>query len=419
MSLIAQDTRERIIQRFARHVSSGKAEFFAQAGVDFIFGRREGVYVWDVDGQRRLIDCHCNGGVYNLGHRHPRIIAALEQALRELDIGNHHFISEHRALLGEKLAALSPGDLKRVVFGVGGGEAIDLAIKLARAHTGRPRVISAQGGYHGHTGFALAAGEDEFSRPFAPLPPGFSRVPFGDLDALAATMDGTVAAVLFETIPATLGMPLPPEDYYAGVRELCDRHGAIMIMDEVQTGLGRCGAVWGIETYGVVPDIIVAAKGLSGGIYPLAATIYRDHLNPFFHENPFIHVSTCGGAEVGCHVALEVLRILEEPGFLSHVQEMAALFHQGLAQLQARHPQVLVQVRQRGLMIGLKMMSEACGPLMTVAGFHHGILTVYANNDQSVSQLLPPLIIQEEEACQVLEALDRMLSWVEELLLGS
>ncbi len=419
MSLIAQDAREQIVQRFARHVSSGKAEFFAQAGVDFIFGRREGVYVWDIDGRRRLIDCHCNGGVYNLGHRHPRIIAALEQALRELDIGNHHLISEHRALLGEKLAALSPGDLNRVVFGVGGGEAIDLAIKLARAHTGRPKVISARGGYHGHTGFALAAGEDDFSQPFAPLPPGFSRVPFGDLDALAAVMDGDVAAVLFETIPATLGMPLPPEDYYAGVRSLCDRHGAVMIADEVQTGVGRCGAVWGIETYGVVPDIIVAAKGLSGGLYPMSATIYRDHLNPFFHENPFIHVSTCGGAEVGCHVTLEVLRILEEPGFLAHVHEMADLFRAGLARLQARHPQILVEVRQRGLMMGLKMMSEACGPLMTVAGFHHGILTIYAHNDQSVSQLLPPLIIQEEEAQQVLEALDRMLSWLEGMLLGS
>ncbi|MBU0493411.1 MAG: aminotransferase class III-fold pyridoxal phosphate-dependent enzyme [Chloroflexi bacterium] len=422
MSLIGQHPREQIVEQFARHVSSGKAEFFAQAGVDFIFGKREGVYVWDVDGQRRLIDCHCNGGVYNLGHRHPRVVAALKRALDELDIGNHHFISEHRALLGERLAALSPGDLNRVVFGVGGGEAIDLAIKLARAHTGRSQVISARGGYHGHTGFALAAGEDEFSLPFAPLPPGFSRVPFGDLDALEAAMGDAAtagaAAVLFETIPATLGMPIPPEDYYAGVRTLCDRHGAVMVMDEVQAGLGRCGAMWGIDTYGVVPDIIVTAKGLGGGIYPLSATIYRDHLNPFLHEHPFIHVSTCGGAEVGCYVALEVLAMLEEPAFLAHVQAMAGLFREGLAELQARHPGVLVEVRQRGLMMGLKWASEMCGPLMTVAGFHHGVLTIYANNDQSVSQLLPPLTIQEDEARQVLAALERMTTWLEGMVLG-
>jgi len=419
MSLIAQDPKEAIIARFARHVSSGKAEFFAQAGIDFIFGKREGVYVWDVAGQQRLIDCHCNGGVYNLGHRHPRVVAALKRALDELDIGNHHFISEHRALLGERLTALSPGDLNRVVFGAGGGEAIDLAIKLARAHTGRSQVISAKGGYHGHTGFALAAGEDEFSQPFAPLPPGFARVPFGDLDALEAVMGQDTAAVLFETIPATLGMPLPPEDYYAGVRALCDRHGAAMVMDEVQAGLGRCGAVWGIDTYGVTPDVIVTAKGLGGGVYPLSATIYRDHLNPFFHEHPFIHVSTCGGAEVGCYVALEVLAMLEEPTFLQHVQAMAGLFREGLAELQARHPGVLVEVRQRGLMMGLKWAAEMCGPLMTVAGFHHGILTIYANHDQSVSQLLPPLTIQEDEAQQVLAALEQMTTWLEGMVLGA
>jgi acetylornithine/succinyldiaminopimelate/putrescine aminotransferase len=414
MALIGQDPKEVIIERFARYVSSGKAEFFAQAGVDFVLGRREGVYVWDVDGQR-VINCHSNGGVYNLGHRNPRVIAALKQALEELDIGNSHLMSEARTRLAERLANVSPGDLNRVVFGVGGGEAIDLAIKLARGHTRRSTVISAQGGYHGHTGFALAAGDAQYSEPFKPLPPGFVQVPFGDLTALEAAMGDDTAAVLFETIPATLGMAIPPEDFFAGVRQLCDHFAAVLIIDEIQTGLGRCGAVWGIDTYGVVPDILVTAKGLSGGIYPISATIYQDFLNPFFHENPFIHVSTFGGAEVGCYVALEVLNILEEPGFLEHVRDMAGLFRAGFARLQEKHP-VLVEARQRGLMMGLKMANEACGPLMTVAGFHHGLLAIYANNDTSVLQVLPPLIIQEEEVQQVLAALDGMLDWVEQAI---
>ncbi len=416
MSLIGQDLRQEITARFARHVSSGKADFFAQAGIDFIFGRREGVYVWDVDGQRRLIDCHCNGGVYNLGHRNPRVIAALRRGLDELDIGNHHFVSEHRALLAERLAALSPGDLNRVIFGVGGGEASDMAIKLARAHTRRPGVVSAQGGYHGHTGLALAAGEESFGAPFGPLAPGFVRVPFGDLDAMEAAVRDDTAAVILETIPATLGIAMPPEGYLAGVRALCDRHGAVLIADEVQTGLGRCGTVWGIEVDGVLPDIIVSGKGLSGGIYPMSATIYREHLDPFMRANPFIHVSTFGGAEVGCYAALEVLSTLAEPGFLPHVQQMATLFATGLAQLEERHGNILVEVRQRGLMMGLKMANPACGPLMTVAGFQHGLLTIYANHDQSVSQLLPPLTIQADEVAQVLESLDGMLAWVEAAL---
>jgi len=416
MSLIAQEAKEGIIEKFARHVSSGKAEFFAQAGVDFIFGKREGSYVWDVTGEQKLIDCHCNGGVFNLGHRNPRIIAALQQALAELDIGNHHFISEHRALLAERLASLCPGDLKRVVFGVGGGEAIAMAIKLARGHTGRPKVISAQGGYHGHTGLALAAGDEQYRKPFEPLSPGFAQVPFGDLEALEAAMDEETAAVIFETIPATLGIVIPPEGFFTGVRQLCDRYGAVMIIDEVQTGLGRCGAAWGIDTYGVVPDIIVTAKGLSGGIYPMSATIYREHLNPFLHQHPFIHISTTGGAEVGCYVALKVLDILQEPGFLEHVRKMARLFGDGLAELQQKHPGVLLEIRQRGMMMGLKWANESCGPLMTVAGFQHGLLTIYANHDPSVNQFLPPLTIQEDEVRQVLGILDRMAAWLERVL---
>ncbi len=416
MSLIAQHSEDEIIARFARHVSSGKAEFFAQAGIDFVFGKRKGVYIWDVTGEQKLIDCHCNGGVFNLGHHNARIIAALQKALTELDIGNHHFISEHRALLAERLTSLCPGDLKRVIFGVGGGEAIDMAIKLARGHTGRPKVISAQGGYHGHTGLALAAGDEQYRKPFEPLSPGFVQVPFGDLQALEAAIDEQTAAVIFETIPATLGIVVPPEGFFSGMRELCDRHGVVMIIDEVQSGLGRCGAVWGIDTYGVVPDIIVTAKGLSGGIYPMSATIYREHLNPFLHQHPFIHISTTGGAEVGCYAALEVLDMLQEPVFLEHVREMAKLFSDGLAELQERHSGVLVEVRQRGMMMGLKWASEMCGPLMTMAGFHHGLLTIYANHDQSVNQFLPPLTIQEDEARQVLSILDRMMSWLEGVL---
>jgi putrescine aminotransferase len=415
MSLPGQvdEPLERTIARFARHVSSGKAEFFAQAGIDFVPERREGINLYDRSG-RRLINCHCNGGVYNLGHRNPRIIAALARALECYDIGNSHLMSGPRGRLAERLAALCPGDLDRVIFASGGGEAIDMALKLARGHTRRPKIISALGGYHGHTGLALAAGDEQYRAPFEPLAPGFVQVPFGDLDALAAAMTPDTAAVIFETIPATLGMTLPPDEYYPGVRHLCDERGVVMIIDEVQSGLGRCGDIWAIDAYRVVPDILVTAKGLSGGIYPIAATVYRAHLDPFLRANPFIHVSTFGGAEAGCFVAMEVLEILEEPGFLPHVHEMAGVFAEGLAGLQTRHPGMLREVRQRGLMIGLKLAHPAAGPLLTLAGFHHGVLTIYANNDTSVSQILPPLIIQEHEAAEVLAALDAMLSWVEQ-----
>jgi acetylornithine/succinyldiaminopimelate/putrescine aminotransferase len=415
MALIAQQSRDEITKNFADHVSSGKAEFFAQAGIDFITGKREGIYLWDLDG-KRLINCHSNGGVFNLGHRNPRIIAAMQRALGDLDIGNHHLVSEARAILGERLAAITPGDINRVVFGVSGGEAVDMAIKLARGHTGKSRIIYALGGYHGHTGLSLAAGDEMYRKPFEPLSPGFIQVPFGDLEALEAVIGRDTAAVIFETIQATNGISIPPEDYYTGVRQLCDRHEVVMIMDEVQTGLGRCGEIWGIDTYGVVPDIIVTGKGLSGGIYPITATLYREHLNPFLHENPFIHVSTFGGSEVGCYVALEVLDILQEPGFLEHVREMAALFKTGFDQLSKKHSGVLVESHQRGMMMGLKLANENFGPLMSRIGFDAGLLVIYANNNPSVIQFLPPLIIQEEEVSQVLGILEGMLSKLEQMV---
>lgn len=416
MGVIGQRPKSEITSLFERHVSSGKVEFFRNAGIEFVVGKREGIYLYDLDGETRLINCNSNGGVFNLGHRNPELLAALSAALEELDLGSHHPVSEQRALLAEKLAGIAPGDINRVVFAVGGGEAVDTAIKLARGHTGRPGIISAVGGYHGHTGFALPAGDEKYSDPFKPLVPGYTHVPFADIDALDAAVGDDTAAVLFETIPATLGIAIPPEDYYSEVRRICSKRGAVMIMDEVQTGLGRCGAFWGIDTYGVTPDVIVTAKGLSGGLYPIAATLYSDSMNRFLHENPFIHISTFGGPEPGCVVAMKVIEILQRPEFLGHVSEIATLFEAGFARLKGSHPDLVVEVRQHGMMMGLKMSNDLCGPLMTVAGFEHGIFTVYANNDNSVSQILPPLIIEREQAEEVLERLDAMLSWVEDKL---
>jgi acetylornithine/succinyldiaminopimelate/putrescine aminotransferase len=302
------------------------------------------------------------------------------------------------------------------VFGVGGGEAIDLAIKVARGYTGRDVVISAQGGYHGHTGLALAAGDERYRAPFGPESPGFAQVPFGDVRALEAVVNANTAAVLLESIPATYGMLVPGEGYFAAVRELCDAHGALLIVDEVQAGLGRTGKLWGVEHFYVEPDIMVIGKGLSGGIYPITATCFREQYEAVFHADPFIHVSTFGGAEVGCPVADKVLEISSDPAFLGHVQKIAGVFCDGFRQLTARHPDVLVGLRQLGLMMGIEMVNKYCGPLFSKAAYDHGLLSVYANNDPRVAQLLPPLTIDEDLAMNVLERVDGALFAVETML---
>jgi putrescine aminotransferase len=411
---IGKSPTEEIIEVFAAHVSSGKADFYGMVDLNFVLGRREGPWMWDITGEKKLINCHCNGGVFNLGHRHPEILKVMRAALDELDIGNHHLMSEQRAMLGQKLAEHTPSEITRTVFGVGGGEAIDFAIKLARGHSKKHKIVYATSAYHGHTGLALAAGDDHFKEPFEPLAPGFVDVPFGDANAVKKAIDDETAAVLFETIPATLGMPLPPEDFYSHVREICDEKDVLLILDEIQTGLGRTGRLWGFEHYDVVPDIFAIGKGLSGGLFPITATCYREDLDPFMNEHPFIHVSTFGGAEIGCPVAAKVLEITAADTFLSHVNKMSNILTSGLEVLRERYSDILVEIRRKGLFMGLKMSDTGYGPLMSIAGYNNGLFAVYADNDRSVLQILPPLIIGDDEVAYIIDAMDKAYTYAKQ-----
>ncbi|MFW9805525.1 MAG: aspartate aminotransferase family protein [Candidatus Thorarchaeota archaeon] len=397
--------KDEIIELFSSHVSSGKAQFYQMVDLNFVLGKREGPWMWDVTGEKKLLNCHCNGGVFNLGHRNPEILNVLKDSLGELDIGNHHLMSEQRASLGEKLAANTPPEITRTVFGVGGGEAVDFAIKLARGHTKKHKIVYAKSAYHGHTGLALAAGDDHFKAPFEPLSPGFVEVPFNDAQAVSQAIDNETAAVIFETIPATLGMPLPSDEFYPQLREICDEKDVLLILDEIQTGLGRTGKLWCFEHYGIVPDIFAIGKGLSGGLFPITATCYREDLDYFMNENPFIHVSTFGGAEVGCPVAEKVLEITSEPSFLDHVNQVSDRLNEGLLVMREDFSEILEEVRRKGLFMGLKMSDIGYGPLMSIASYNCGVFAVYADNDRSVLQFLPPLIIGEEEVNYILNSM--------------
>lgn len=378
--------------------------------MDFVPGARGGCYLHDIEGDKQLLNLHCNGGVFNLGHRHPELIEVLKNGLDRWDIGNHHLVSLPRAETAALLASLMPGDLNYVVYGAGGGEAADLAIKVARAFTGKTRIVSAMGGYHGHTGLALATGDAKYREVFGPQAPGFEQVPFGEIDALQQVIDDDTAAVILETIPATLGMVIPPPGYLQAVRRLCDERGVLLILDEVQCGLGRTGKLWAFEHFGVIPDMVILGKGLSGGIYPIAATVLSQQLESVFHADPFIHVSTFGGAELGCLVMKRVLEISSDPGFLAHVNEMAMLFKTGVDLLLQKHAGFLIGLRQMGLMMGLELKDELAGPIFTKAAYDNGLLMLYANNDKRIVQFLPPLIIEAHEVEETLVKLDGALS---------
>lgn len=395
-------TRDEAIDAFAAHVSQGKVDFFRGVGMDIVMGRREGCFFWDVDG-RRFLNAHCNGGVFNMGHRHPELVAALHAALDYWDVGNHHLLSEPRARLAERLAARLPGDIERVVFAAGGGEAVDTAIKMSRGLTGRSGVVSASGGYHGHTGLAMATGDAKYREPFGPQLPGFRQVPFGDLDALAAAVDTDTACVVLEAVPATLGMVVPEPAYMQGVRALCDARGVMFVLDEVQTGLGRTGTMFAAEHWGIVPDFIVLGKGLSGGLVPISATCYRDCHDSIFRPDPFVHISTFGGAELACMVSLRLLDLLEAPGFLDTVREKGDRLGTALERVVAANPEVLAGVRRLGMFTGIEWRSAGLGLLASRALFDADVFAVYANNDKRVTQYLLPLVAGDAElelACE-------------------
>lgn len=403
--LFAYTNKEALFERSARYWNPHKSRFWRSVGVDLVIDRREGYFLYDMDG-RRLIDLHLNGGTFNFGHRHPEIVGALKGALDYFDIGNHWFPSVARTALAEELVKVSPG-MAYAVFTPGGGEAVDVAIKSARYATGKRKIVSIIKGYHGHSGLAVATGDDRFSKIFlADRPEEFVHVPYNDLAAMDdALRSKDVAAVILETIPATYGFPMPNPGYLAGVRTLCDRHEALYIADEVQTGLMRTGRMWGWQTYGVQPDIFVTAKGLSGGIYPIAACMVNEKAGGWLHVDGAAHITTSGGAELGCVVACKVLEILQRPEVIANVQAVADFFAEGLAGLRERHADVFVSLRQQGVVMGIEFANPEGAVHASRALYENGIWAIFSSLDKRILQFKPG-VLMTPALCQ--EVLDRI-----------
>jgi len=408
--------KQSTLEQFATFINPQKVRVMAAAGLDILEADRSGPWVWDVDG-RRFLDCFTSAGSFNVGRRNPRIVAAAHAALERLDQGNFLLCSQPKAELAARLAQITPGDLTCTMFGSGGGEAIDFAIKLARGCTRRPRIISAVDGYHGHTGFALsAAGRAAFREPFEPLMPEFVQVPFGDLDVLVASLDERTAAVLLEPIQGEGGIVVAPPGYLAGVRAACDAAGALLILDEIQTGLGRTGRWWASEHDGVVADIMTTAKSLGGSLVPISATVFTEELREFLIPNPFIHLSTFGGSDLACAIALEVIALIEDTGLVEHAASMGERLLDGLRALAAAHPEVITDVRGRGLMAGVEYAEDSLGPRMSYHLARNGVLAIYSGNQPAVMRLMPALVIEEQEVDFLLASLAHA---IEDLLSGA
>jgi acetylornithine/succinyldiaminopimelate/putrescine aminotransferase len=396
--------KNEVLDLTRRFVAPHRVETWEAFGTQLVIGRREGYRLWDLDG-RELLDLHLNGGTFNLGHRNPDVVAALTHALEEFDIGNHHFASSARAELGRELARLAPGDLNYSVFCASGSEANDVAIKTARHAKGKRKVIGLDAGYHGRTGLSGAAGEAAAARYFLSDSPDFLTVPFGELEAIEEFLQrGDVAAVILETVPATYGFPTVPDGYLPGVRALCDQYDAAYIADEVQTGLGRYGTLWAVEGFGVVPDILVTGKGLSGGVYPIAAAVIASDLSGWLHEYGWGHVSTFGGSELGCQVARTVLDLTTRPDVVQHVRHLIDRLDRELTAIRNDEP-YLAEVRQSGLIIGLRVDHPDGAVYMQQELFERGVWAIASGFDQSVLQFKPGLLLEDSDLDLVLERL--------------
>ena len=397
----------------------GKTQFWQDAGIDLVIDRREGYFLHDLSGHR-LIDMHLNGGTYNLGHRNPELVQALKDGLDHFDMGNHHFPALCRTALAEELHKVSPPSLQYTIYGSGGGEAIDIALKSARHAAGKRRIVSIVKAYHGHTGLAVCTGDPRFSELFlADRPDEFTQVPFNDLDAMEAALRGRdVAAVIMETIPATYGFPMPADGYLPAVKALCERYGAFYIADEVQTGLMRTGEMWAITKYGVTPDILVTAKGIGGGLYTLGCVLVSEETGAWLHQDGFGHISTGGGAELGCLVGLKVLEICQRPEVRANIHAQTALWAEHLGQIQALHPDFFVGVRQNGVVMGLEFDHPEGAKLVMRALYRNGVWAIFSTLDPRVLQWKAGLLKTEEQCLSILERLEHSIGEVQKYIFG-
>ena len=364
----------------------------------------DGSYVWDVNG-RKYLDALGGIAVNVLGHNYAPLVNAIgDQAKRLIHVSNLYY-TEPQADAAAKLSGLTAGG--KVFFGNSGAEANEGAIKAARkyAHTIRPnksQIITALGSFHGRTIATLTAtGQEKFHRGFEPLPQGFDYVPFNDIAALETQMNENTAAVMLEPIQGEGGVRTPADGYLQQVRELCDKYDALLIFDEIQTGMGRTGSFYAYKMYGVTPDIVTLAKGLAGGV-PTGAFIVTEKIAAAFHAGD--HGSTFGGNPLACAAANVVLNTIANDDFLAGVRDVGAHFKQALTNLQKKYPAHIVEVRGTGLILGMEVKESEDAAAIARRMLEQGvIINCTAGN---VLRFIPPLIFSKNEVDELIAVLD-------------
>lgn len=366
---------------------------------DVAIVRGRGARVWDAEG-REYIDCVAGHGVANLGHCHPAVAEAIAQQARVLITCPEVFYNDRRGEMMSRLSAHLPDSLNRIFLCNSGAEAVEGAIKFARLSTGRPGIVATMRGFHGRTLGALSATwERKYREPFEPLVPAFSHVPFDNLDRMEQAVDEDTAAVLVEIVQGEGGVRPASPDYFQGLRELCDDRGALLIVDEVQTGFGRTGRWFAVEHAGIAPDLMCLGKAIAGGV-PMGAVA----IGPAVAELPGgVHGSTFGGNPLACAASIAAIEAYEREGLIQRSAEMGAYLMDRLLAIESSS---IREVRGLGLMIGIELKIRVTPVLQDLV--ERGVLALPAG--PTVLRLLPPLVISREQVDAVVDAIAISLS---------
>ncbi len=400
------------VECFREHVNPGFLEY-RKAGAR---GTDAAAVEWSDSGNvftdvygREYLDCLGGFGIFNVGHRHPKVLAAVQAQLGRQALNSQDLLDPLRAMLAKTLAMLTPGDLKYSFFTNSGTESVEAALKLARLYDpAKPKIVVATRGFHGKSfGSLSASGKAAFRLPFGRMLAGFQHVPFDDVAALEdvfvasrATGD-EVGAVLLEPIQGEGGVNIPSGGYLPAVRELCDRFGALLILDEVQTGMGRTGKMFACEHWGVAPDIMCLAKAFGGGIMPAGAVVATEAVFSRLFENPFLHTTTFGGNPLACAAALATIEVLLEERLPERAAELGAYMLDGLRRSAAGFEDIIVDVRGKGLLIALEFASDAIGFAASKYLFERGVLVAGTLVNARVLRVEPPLTIEVAQADRV------------------
>jgi len=379
-----------LFEQYARLFGPGHLAQLQSLGHDIIEARREGAWVFDSEG-RQYLDCLGGEGSYNLGRHQPQVAGELCRQLEETDQGNFPMISVEKARLAQRLAAFAGNGLECSIFGVMRGETLDCACKVARGVTGRSRLLAFEGGWYGETGFAMSLSRRRDANLYGTMIPDTGTIPVNDIEAARAAIDNTCAAVIVELMQAEHHCRAADPAYLKELADLCREAGALLIVDETQTGFGRCGRKLAFETAGIAPDMLLLGEALGGGMFPIAVTMLTQRVNAFLNEHPMIHLSTFGGSDLGCTVAIKALELYEELKPWEQAAHSGTMLKEELEQLVSRTP--LLSVSGEGLLLSLEFADEDRAREVCRAARQHGILATVGRVRRNCVVLRPSLLI--------------------------